>query len=79
MKTLKKIREIVKINTINKQISDPNLIKPPWLHVCISSVIQFDKCFHLIVLYENYLIGIFIIINENLINFGKTTGINNGV
>ena len=49
-----------------------NIIKPPMLPVFISSVIQFDKFFHplvlyenkLMVLYENYLICIFMNINE---------------
>ena len=51
-----------------------NIIKPPLLPVFISSVIQFDKFFHpvvlyenyLMVLYENYLICIFMNINEIL-------------
>ena len=51
-----------------------NIIKPPFLPVFISSVIQFDKLFHpvvlyenyLMVLYENYLICIFMNINEIL-------------
>ena len=41
-----------------------NIIKPPLLPVFISSVIQFDKFFHPVVLYENYLICIFMNINE---------------
>ena len=32
-----------------------NIIKPPLLPVFISSVIHFDKLFHPVVLYENYL------------------------
>ena len=51
-----------------------NIIKPPLLPVFISSVIQFDKFFHPVVLYENYvmvlyedyLICIFMNINEIL-------------
>ena len=35
-------------------------------NVFISSVMQFDKVFYLMVLYENYLICIFVNINENL-------------
>ena len=44
-----------------------NIIKPPLLPVFISSVIQFDKFFHPVVLYENYLICIFMNINEKLV------------
>ena len=40
-----------------------NIIKPPFF---ISSVIQFDKFFHPVVLYDNYLIYIFMNINEIL-------------
>ena len=43
-----------------------NIIKPPLLPVFIASVIQFDKIFQLVVLYENYLICIFMNINEIL-------------
>ena len=51
-----------------------NIIKPPLLPVFISSVIQFDKFFYpvvlyendLMVLYENNLICIFMNINEIL-------------
>ena len=42
-----------------------NIIKPPLLTVFIASVIQLDKIFHPVVLYENYLICIFMNINEN--------------
>ena len=48
-----------------------NIIKPPLLPVFISSVIQFDKFFHPVVLYENYLIYIFMNINENFCNERK--------
>ena len=41
-----------------------NIIKPPLLPVFISSVFQFDKFFHPVVLYESYLICIFMNINE---------------
>ena len=41
-----------------------NIIKPPLLPVFISWVIQFDKFFHPVVLYENYLICIFMNIKE---------------
>ena len=43
-----------------------NIIKPPLLPFFISSVIQLDNFFHLVVLHENYLICIFININEIL-------------
>ena len=66
-----------------------NIIKPPLLPVFISSVIQFDKFFHpvvlyenyLMVLYENYLICIFMNINEILKwwkKHGKTLVCNRG-
>ena len=42
-----------------------NIIKPLLLQVFISSVIQFDIFFHQLALYENYLICIFMNINEN--------------
>ena len=48
-----------------------NFIKPPLLPVFILSVIQFDKFFHPVVLYENYLIGIFMNSNENFSNERK--------
>ena len=48
-----------------------NIIKPPLLPVLISSVIQFDKFFHPVVLYENYLICIFMNINEKFCNLRK--------
>ena len=51
-----------------------NIIKPPLLPVFISSVIQFDKIFHLMVLYENYLICIFMNINEILKMREETMG-----
>ena len=38
----------------------------------VSSVILFDKYCHHMVLYGNYHICIFMNINENLINVGKT-------
>ena len=43
-----------------------NIIKPPLLSVFRSSVIQFDKFFYPVVLDENYLICIFMNINEIL-------------
>ena len=48
-----------------------NFIKPPLLPVFILSVIQFDKFFHPVVLYEKYLIGIFMNSNENFSNERK--------
>ena len=51
-----------------------NIIKPPLLPFFISSVIQFDKLFHPVVLYENYLICIFMNINDILIIREKTMG-----
>ena len=45
-----------------------NIIKPPLLPVFISSVIQFNKFFHPVVLYENYLFCIFMNINEKFCN-----------
>ena len=49
-----------------------NIIKPPFLPVFISSVIQFDKFFHPMVLYENYRICKFMNINEILKMMEKT-------
>ena len=51
-----------------------NIIKPPLLPVFISSVIQFDKFLHPVVLDENYLICIFMNINEILKMREKTMG-----
>ena len=62
-KNLKKIGKIIK----NINIFQPkNITKSPLLQAFISSVIQFDQSFHPVVLYEYYLIFIFININENL-------------
>ena len=44
------------------------------MHVFIASEIQFDKPFHLIVLYDKNLICIFMNINENLKNEDKIIG-----
>ena len=41
------------------------------LHVAMSSVIQFDKSIHPIVIFENDLISIFMIVYVNLQNIGK--------
>ena len=51
-----------------------NITKTPLLPVFISSVIQFDKFFHPVVLDEYYLICIFMNINEILKNEGKNMG-----
>ena len=59
---------------MNKNISAQNITKPPLLPAFIPSVIQFEKFFHPVVLYENYLICIFMNINENLKNKGKSIG-----
>ena len=48
-----------------------NIIKPPLLPAFISSVIQFDKFFRPVALYENYLICMFMNINENFSNERK--------
>ena len=70
MKTLK-----MRLNH-KKHISAQNIIKLLLLQVFfISSVIQLDKSFHLVVLYENYLICIFMNINENLKMKKKTIGL----
>ena len=63
-----------KKNNINENISAQNIIKPPLLPVFISSVIQFDKLFHPVVLYEKYLICIFMNINEILKMMESTMG-----
>ena len=55
-----------------------NIIKPPLLPVFISSLIQFDKYFHPVVLYENYVICIFMNINENFSNERKNLRKNKG-
>ena len=52
-----------------------NITKPPLLPVFISSVIQFDKFFHPVVLDENFLICIFMNINE-ILKKGKKTWVN---
>ena len=63
--------EVKSKNNINEHISAQNIIKPPLLPFFISSVIQFDKFLHPVVLYENYLICIFINNNENFCNERK--------
>ena len=64
---MKSLKNEVKSLKKNKNIFPPkNIIKPPLLPVFIPPVIQFDKFFHAVVLYENYFICIFMNINENL-------------
>ena len=48
-----------------------NFIKPPLLPDLKLSVIQFDKFFHQVVLYEKYLSCIFNKSNENFSNEGE--------
>ena len=50
------------------------LQKPSFMYVVISKMIQFDKFFHPVVLYENHLICIFMNIYENSKNDGKIIG-----
>ena len=57
---------------INKQVSAPNHHQTTIAAYFIESEIKFDKSFHLMVLYENYLICIFMNNYENLKNEGKT-------
>ena len=54
------------IKNINKDILAQNIFKSPLLTIFKQSVIQFDKLFHPVVLYENYLICIFMNINKIL-------------
>ena len=58
-------------NIINNWYQPKTIIKPPLLHVFISSAIQFDKYCHIMVLYGNYLICIFMKINEIFKNEDK--------
>ena len=58
---LKHEEKLIK-NIINKQILAPNHHQIAIVASFISSVIQFDKSFHPVVLYENILICIFIVI-----------------
>ena len=56
--------KILKENTINNIFQHKTIIKPPLLQDIIALVIQFDKSFHPLVQYENYIICIFMNINE---------------
>ena len=58
-------QKTLKVTKIIKNITDISP-KHSLLHVVISSAIKFDKSFHPVVLYENYIICILININENL-------------
>ena len=62
---LKTIRDNIK-NTINKLISAPNNHQLTIVECFIALEIEFDKPFYLMVLDNNYLICIFMNINENL-------------
>ena len=66
-----KNKENHKKNTINKLISAPNNHQHTIVEYFIASVIQFDNPFYLMVLFNNYLICIFMNINENLKNKGN--------
>ena len=60
-----------KNNNINEHISAQKHHQATIVAVSISPVIQFDKFFHPVVLYENNLICIFMNINENFCNERK--------
>ena len=62
---LQKWSKIIK-NNINEHISAQKPHQTTIVANLISSVIQFDKFFHTLVLYENYFICIFMNINEVL-------------
>ena len=65
---LQKWSKIIK-NNINEHISAQKHHQTTIVaSFFISSVIQFDKFFHPVVLYENYLICIFMNINEKFCN-----------
>ena len=70
---LKNWVKIIK-NTINNRFQPKTTTNLLLLHVFILSVIQFDKTFYLMVLYENYLISVFMKFNENLKNGGQNIG-----
>ena len=65
------------LKNINKLISATNHHQTNIVEYFISSVIQFVKSIHPMALYENYLICIFMNINENLKNEGKTIELKN--
>ena len=52
MKSFKHKGKIIKNTLLINCFQPPTIIKPPSLHVFISSMIQFDKSFHLVVVYE---------------------------
>ena len=69
----------MKKKNIDKMISAPKHHQTTTIaQFFSSSVIQFDKIFHLMALYENYLICIFMNINENFKNEDKTIELKNG-
>ena len=62
---LKDKGKTIKKKTINNGCQPQTIIKTTIVACFISSVIQFDKYCHPLVLYGNYLICIFMKINEN--------------
>ena len=62
---------------INKLNSATNHHQTNIVEYFISSVIKFDKSIHPMDLYETYLICIFLIINKNEKNEGKTIELKN--
>ena len=75
MKTLRNEVKVIKTNSIDKQISTPNHHQTT-LVASFYIIVEFDKSFHPVVLYENYLICIFLTINENLKHEGENHWIN---
>ena len=73
---LKKWVKIIK-NTINKQIPALNHHQTSVVACFMTPVIHYDKFFHPVVQYENFLICIFMNIKENLKNEGKMIGYTN--
>ena len=68
--TLQKWSKTIK-NNINEHISLQKHLQTTIVAFFISSVIQFDKFFHPVVIYENYLVCIFMNINEIFCNGRK--------
>ena len=58
--------KIIKKNIINKQIPALNHHQTTVVACFMAPVIHYDKFFHPVVQYENFLICIFMSINENL-------------
>ena len=67
----KKWVKIIKKNTINEQITALNHHQTTVVACFMAPLIHYDKFFHPVVQYENFLICIFMNINENLKNEGK--------